>query len=225
MEDLSSLSRKTHASGGLFIVSVDPIALGMFSPPGDYDADIVTGECQPLGIPLSFGGPYTGLLACKKQYLRQMPGRIVGCTTDQQNRKGYVLTLQTREQHIRREKATSNICTSESLMSLTAAIYLATLGKQGLRQIAEACYHKSHYTASLIGKIPGYRLPLGSTFFQEFVVECPKSPREINHQLLKAGILGGLDISSIISNGMLFCVTEMNTAEEIHKLVKTLQSI
>ena len=225
MEDLSYLSRETHKNGGLFIVSVDPIALGMFSPPGDYDADIVTGECQPLGIPLSFGGPYAGLLACKKEYLRQMPGRIVGSTTDQQNRKGYVLMLQTREQHIRRERATSNICTSESLMSLTAAIYLATLGRRGLRQIAEACYHKSHYAASLIGKIPGYSLPLSSTFFQEFVVQCPKPPKEINHQLLKSGILGGLDISSVISDSMLFCVTEMNTSEEIHKLVKALKSI
>ncbi|MBI4340436.1 MAG: aminomethyl-transferring glycine dehydrogenase subunit GcvPA [Chloroflexi bacterium] len=225
LEDLAILGKTAHDAGALLVVSADPTAAALFKAPGGYGADIVTAEGQPLGIPLSFGGPYIGLFTCKSQYLRQMPGRIVGRTVDTQGRTAYVLTLQTREQHIRRERATSNICTSEALLGLMVVVYLATLGKQGLRQVAELGYHKAHYAASLIGKLPGYNLPIQGTFFQEFAVQCPRPPREINAALLERGIIGGLDISDAYPNGMLLCVTEMNTREEIEALVKGLAEI
>ena len=195
IEDLAQQSGAAHRHGALLVVSADPIATGLFQPPGYYGADIVTGEGQPLGIPPSFGGPYLGLFATRQQYLRQMPSRLAGRTVDRQGRTGYVLTLQTREQHIRRERATSNICTNEALYSLASTIYLSALGKQGLRQVAELCYHKAHYTAERIAQLPGYSLPLEGTFFQEFVVQCPAPPSAINRRLLELNILGGLDIS------------------------------
>ncbi|MBI4311854.1 MAG: aminomethyl-transferring glycine dehydrogenase subunit GcvPA [Chloroflexi bacterium] len=225
LEDLGALSKTAHDAGALLVVSADPTAAALFKAPGSYDADIVTAEGQALGLPLSFGGPYIGLFTCKSQYLRQMPGRIVGRTVDTQGRTAYVLTLQTREQHIRRERATSNICTSEALLGLMVVVYLATLGKQGLRQVAELCYHKAHYAASLIGKLPGYKLPISGTFFQEFVVQCPRPPREVNAALLDQGIIGGLDISDHVPNGLLLCVTEMNTKAEIEGLVKALGAV
>ena len=160
IEDLESLAEATHSHGALLVVSADPTAMGMFQPPGHYGADIVTGEGQPLGIPISYGGPYLGLFATKQEYIRQMPSRLSGRTVDSQGRTGYVLTLQTREQHIRRERATSNICTNEALYALASTIYLAAMGKQGLRQVAELCYQKSHYAAAEIAQLPGYSLPL-----------------------------------------------------------------
>ncbi len=225
MEELGRLERVAHQAGALLVVSTDPTAMGMFRPPGSYGADIVTAEGQPLGIPVSYGGPYIGLFSCKSQYLRQVPGRIVGRTVDTQGRTAYVLTLQTREQHIRRERATSNICTSEALIGLMAVVYLATLGKQGLRQVAELCYHKAHYAASLIQRIPGYALPLEGTFFQEFVVRCPRPPAEVNAGLLERGIVGGLDVSEHIPNGLLLCVTEMNSRKEIEALAQALSEL
>ncbi|MFC1935402.1 aminomethyl-transferring glycine dehydrogenase subunit GcvPA [Chloroflexota bacterium] len=225
LEELSSLERTAHQEGALLVVSTGPIAMGMFRPPGSYGADIVTAEGQSLGIPLSFGGPYIGLFSCKNQYLRQMPGRIVGRTVDTRGRAAYVLTLQTREQHIRRERATSNICTSEALMGLVVTVYLATLGKQGLRQVAELCYHKAHYAASLIRQIPGYSLPFAGVFFQEFVVRCPRPSAEVNAGLLERGIVGGLDVSDQIPNGLLLCVTEMNSREEIEALAGALAEL
>jgi glycine dehydrogenase subunit 1 len=238
IEDLANQSTATHDQGALFIVSTDPIAMGMFQPPGQYGADIVTGEGQPLGIPPSYGGPYVGLFATKQEYIRQMPSRLSGRTVDSQGNTGFVLTLQTREQHIRRERATSNICTNEALYALASTVYLAALGKQGLRQIAELCYHKAHYAASRIAQLPGYSLPLGGTFFQEFVVQCPISPSTVNQKLLERNILGGLDISGTsfvhpaqgsdtgrLSNALLLCVTEMNSANEIDALVEALEEI
>ena len=225
LEDLDHLVNVAHGDGALVCISTDPTAVAMFKPPGAYNADIATAEGQALGIPPSFGGPYVGLFACKQQYLRQMPGRIVGRTTDTQGRTGYVLTLQTREQHIRRERATSNICTSTALVGLMATIYTACLGKHGLRHVAELCYQKAHYTAGAIVKLPGYSLPLSGVFFQEFVVTCPKPPGEINQALLKKGIIGGLDVSGQIPNGMLLCVTEMNSRKEINSLVTALGEV
>ena len=226
LEDLATLERLAHQRGALFVVATaTPISLGMLKPPGDYDADIVTGECQPLGIPLSFGGPYVGFFTCREQFLRQMPGRIVGRTVDTRGQTGYVLTLQTREQHIRRERATSNICTSESLLALMTTAYLASMGKRGLRQVAELCYHKAHYAASRIAQLPGYRLPMEGDFFHEFVVECPVSPAILGQRLLEEGIIGGLDVSDLVPNGMLLCVTEMNTREEIDRLVDVLARV
>ena len=218
LEDLERLEQAAHEKGALLVVSTDPIACGMFRPPGEYGADIVTGEGQSLGIPLSFGGPYLGLFTTRERFLRQMPGRVVGRTLDSRGNTGYVLTLQTREQHIRRERATSNICTSQQLLALSAAIYMAALGKRGLLQVAQLCYHKAHYAASLVSRIPGYFLPKSGTFFKEFVVRCPAPPSEINRRLLQSGIMGGLDISAHIPNGMLLCVTEMNTRQEIEAL-------
>lgn len=242
IEDLAVLTSIAHKQGALLVLSADPIAPALFRSPGDYDMDIVTGEGQPLGIPTSYGGPYLGLFATKQKYIRQMPSRIVGRTVDNQGRTGYVLTLQTREQHIRRERATSNICTNEALYALAATIYLAALGKQGLRRVAELCYHKAHYAASRIAGLPGYSLPIQGTFFQEFVVSCPTSPTAINRRLLEHTILGGLDISAPpyrppqiplsplsqrgdrgdftgVSNPLLLCVTEMNSKEDIDALV------
>ncbi len=222
LEDLEAIGQVAHSSGALLVVAVDPISLGLFRSPADYDADIVVAEGQSLGVPTSFGGPYVGLFACKTKYLRQMPGRIVGKTVDTKGQTGYVLTMQTREQHIRRERATSNICTSTALVALSTVAYTSALGARGLRQVAELCYHKAHYAASLIEKIPGYSLPMKGTFFKEFVVSCPLLPSEINARLLERGIIGGLDASDQIENGMLICVTEMNTRQEIESLAQAL---
>ncbi len=224
LDDLADLASTAHDDGALLVVSADPLAMGMLKPPGDFGADIVTGEGQPIGIPPSFGGPYLGLFSCKQQYIRQMPSRLVGRTTDTQGRTGYVLTLQTREQHIRRERATSNICTNEALYALASTIYLAAMGRHGLRQVAELCYHKAHYAASAIAGLDGYSLPQSGEFFQEFVVNCPDAPAKINHRLMEHNILGGLDVSDRFENGMLLCVTEMNSREDIDLLVGALAS-
>jgi len=223
--DAWALGEATHGAGALYVAAVDPISLGMLTPPGDYGADIVVAEGQSLGWAVNFGGPWLGLFACSEEYIRQMPGRIVGRTADLDGRTGYVLTLQTREQHIRRERATSNICTSQQLVGLAATVYLATVGKQGLLQVAEACYHKAHYAAGLIDGLEEYSVDLSQPFFKEFVVRCPRAPAEINRRLLKRGVIGGLDASDQIENGMLVCVTEMNTREEIERLVDGLREV
>ena len=222
IEDQQKLVDAAHAQGALAVVSCDPTAMGMLQTPGHYGADIVTGDGQPLGIPASYGGPYVGLFAAKQEFIRQMPSRLSGRTVDKNGKTGYVLTLQTREQHIRRERATSNICTNEALYALASTIYLAAMGKQGMRQVAELCYHKAHYAAAQIGELPGYSLPISGSFFQEFVVQCPTSPTEINKKLMERNILGGLDVSEKVPNGMLLCVTEMNSKEDIDALVAAL---
>ena len=231
IEDIEKLSAGAHQQEALLVISADPTAMGMFQPPGHYGADIVTGEGQPLGIPVSYGGPYVGLFSTKQEYIRQMPSRLSGRTVDSQGRTGYVLTLQTREQHIRRERATSNICTNEALYALASTIYLAALGKHGLRQVAELCYQKAHYAASQIAGLPGYSMPIDGTFFQEFVVQCPAPPGEINRKLMEKNILGGLDLTvppyeggttGGSPNSMLLCVTEMNTRQDIDGLVTAL---
>ena len=201
------------------------MSLGLFQPAAAYGADIVVGEGQPLGVPLSFGGPYVGLFACRQQYVRHLPGRIVGQTHDLDGRTGYVLTLQTREQHIRRERATSNICTSQQLVGLAFTVALCTLGKQGLRRMAELCYHKAHYAADRIAGLPGYDLPLGGTFFQEFVVSCPLPPAEVNARLLEREIIGGYDVSDQIERGLLLCFSELHSRDEIDRLVQALDGI
>ena len=222
IEDMQGLVDAAHAQGALAVVSTDPTAMGMFQTPGHYGADIVTGDGQPLGIPSSFGGPYVGLFATKQEYIRQMPSRLSGRTVDKNGKTGYVLTLQTREQHIRRERATSNICTNEALYALAATIYMAAMGKHGMRQIAELCYQKAHYAASQINALPGYSLAFNDPFFQEFVVQCPAPPAEINRKLMEKNILGGLDVSDRTPNGMLLCVTEINPREDIDALVAAL---
>jgi glycine dehydrogenase subunit 1 len=213
-----------HDAGALFIVAADPVSLGLYRPPSAYGADIVVGEGQSLGVPLSYGGPYVGLFACRETYIRQMPGRICGATTDADGRRGYVLTLQTREQHIRRERATSNICTSQQLIALSTAMYLAALGPQGLRRVAELCYEKAHDLAARIEALPGYGVEDDEPFFHEFVARTPRPPDEINRALLERGIIGGQDVSDV-RNRMLLCATEMNTESEIDALVRALAEI
>ncbi|MBI2886343.1 MAG: aminomethyl-transferring glycine dehydrogenase subunit GcvPA [Chloroflexi bacterium] len=224
LEDLRAWVQAAHQAGALLVVATGLMPLGLLRPPGSLGADIVVAEGQPLGQSLSFGGPYVGVFCCREQYLRQMPGRIVGRTTDARGRTGYVLTLQAREQHIRRERATSNICTSQALVGLAVTVYVASLGPQGLREVAEQCYHKAHYLADQIAALPGYSLPLGGAFFNEFVVRCPVPPGEVNRRLLQEGILGGLDVSDQVEGGLLLCCTELNTREEMDRLVRALHA-
>lgn len=224
--DYKALADKTHETGALLAVVVNPTALGLIKAPGDFGADIVVGEGQPLGIPLSFGGPYLGFFATKKELVRKISGRLVGETTDAQGRRGYVLTLTAREQHIRREKATSNICTNQGLMTLAATIYLSLLGKNGLKQVANLCYQKAHYTAQQISKIHGYEIVNKEPFFHEFVVKCPRPVAEINSKLLDNGVLGGYDLSidyPQLKNHMLVAVTETNYKEDIDMFAELLK--
>jgi glycine dehydrogenase subunit 1 len=224
--DYKELAEKVHEKGGLLAVVANPIALGLLKSPGEFGADIVVGEGQPLGIPLSFGGPYLGFFATKKELVRKISGRLVGETVDAQGRRGYVLTLTAREQHIRREKATSNICSNQGLMALAATIYLSLLGKNGLKQVANLCFQKAHYAADLISKIPGYEVVNKDAFFHEFVVKCPRPVAEINSELLENGVLGGYDLSIYypeLKNHMLVAVTEMNTRTEIEDFADLLK--
>ena len=225
VRDLKAAAERVHAAGALFIVSAYPISLGMYQPPAEYGADVVVAEGQSLGNPIAFGGPYLGVFATKKEFIRRMAGRLVGQTTDTQGRRGFVLTLQAREQHIRREKATSNICSNQALNALAACVYLSTVGKTGLRQIAELCYHKAHYAARKINHLVGYRVNLKQEFFNEFVVECPRPVAEINAILRDKKIVGGYDLSKDyphLGNAMLVAVTEMNTKEQIDGFVAAL---
>ncbi|MDZ7413036.1 MAG: aminomethyl-transferring glycine dehydrogenase subunit GcvPA [candidate division KSB1 bacterium] len=226
LEDVAELATVTHQAGALFITSNDPISLGLLQPPGAYGADIATGEGQPLGVPLSYGGPYLGIFAARQELVRRMPGRIAGQTVDTEGRTGYVLTYQTREQHIRREKATSNICTNQALVALAATVYLALMGKHGLRAVANLCVQKSHYLAAEIAKVPGFRLKFGRPFFKEFVVETPVPADEIVETLSKKGILAGLALGryeAALSNCLLIAVTEKRTKKEMDGLVAALR--
>lgn len=226
--DFNRLAEAVHASGALLAIVANPTALGLFKAPGDFGADIVVGEGQPLGIPLSFGGPYLGFFATRKEFVRKISGRLVGETQDEQGRRGYVLTLTAREQHIRREKASSNICTNQGLMSLAATIYLSLVGKTGFRQVAGLCYHKAHYAAEEIAALDGFSIPLETPFFHEFVVKCPCPVEDINAMLLEQGILGGYDLGQSyphLKNHMLIAVTEMNKREEIDMLVDALSEV
>jgi len=228
LEELGELVEIAHGAGALLVVSADPIALGLLKPPGEFGADIVTGEGQALGNPLSFGGPYLGLFATRMEYVRQMPGRVIGRTTDTQGRRGFVMTLQTREQHIRREKATSNICTNEALVALAATVYLAAMGKGGLRRAAELCYHRAHYAAGRVAGLEGYQLPFEAPFFKEFAVRLPGPAAQINRHLFDRQIVGGYDLSHDypeLGHAMLLCVTEMNPKEEIDRLVEALRKL
>jgi len=228
-EDLTPLAEAAHAVGALFVVVADPIALGLLKPPGDFGADVVVGEGQGMGAGLDFGGPYLGFFATRMKYVRKMAGRLVGQTVDAEGKRGFVLTLSTREQHIRREKATSNICTNQGLVALAAAVYMAALGKCGMRKVAELCYHKAHYAADRIDALDGFSVLRDKPFFKEFVVRCPRPVQEINDYLLDEwGIIGGYDLGRDyphLENHMLLCVTEMNPREEIDTLVEALGEV
>ncbi|MBE7536158.1 MAG: aminomethyl-transferring glycine dehydrogenase subunit GcvPA [Anaerolineaceae bacterium] len=216
-----------HAKGALVCVIANPTALALFKTPGEMGADIVVGDGQPLGIPMWFGGPSIGFFTTRKQYIHKMAGRLVGETVDNKGQRGYVLTLTAREQHIKRERATSNICTNQSLLALASAVYLSVLGKAGLKQVANLCYQKAHYAANELNKVKGYGVSR-DVFFHEFVLECPQSASEINAHLLEHGILGGYDLGQdypALKNHLLIAVTEMNSKEEIDALVSVLSEV
>lgn len=226
--DLKAVIEAAHENGAMAAVTVNPLALGLLSPPGVFGADIVTGEGQPLGIPLSYGGPYLGIFTTRDKFVRKMAGRLVGETVDTRGQRGYVLTLSTREQHIRRERATSNICTNQGLLALAAGVYLSLLGKHGLRQVAELNYHKAHYAAEKIYALDGFKRWSQQPFFNEFVVELPKEASEVLDILLESGILGGYDLGHVypeLQNHLLIAVTEMIGRDEIDYFVEILEEV
>ncbi len=226
--DYSRLIEKTQAKGALVCVVANPTALALFKTPGEMGADIVVGEGQPLGIPMWYGGPHLGFFTTRRKYVHKMAGRLVGETVDTRGQRAYVLTLTAREQHIKRERATSNICTNQGLLALASAVYLSLVGKHGLRQVAELCYHKAHYAAEQISKLPGFGLCFSEPYFHEFAMCCPAPVDEINAHLLDHGIIGGYDLGKnypSLKDHMLIAVTEMNTREEIDALVDVLAEV
>lgn len=228
VEDGARLADAAHSAGALFVASVNPVALGLLKAPGDYGADIVVGEGQAFGNPISFGGPYLGFMACKEKQMRRMPGRIVGATVDRSGKRAFVLTLQAREQHIRREKATSNICSNEALCALAFTMHLSALGKQGIGELANLNLQKAHYAAGQISQLPGFELAFSAPFFNEFVVRTQLEPAKINAALAQDKILGGLDLSRFfpeLTNHMLFCVTETKRKDDIDRLTARLEAI
>lgn len=225
LDEVEQAARLSQKVGALSVVVVsEALSLGLLKPPGEQGADIVVGEGQSLGIPLGFGGPYLGLFATRDKYKRQMPGRLVGQTVDSQGRQGYVLTLATREQHIRRQRATSNICTNQGLCALIAAVFLSVLGKQGIRELAEQNLKKAFHLRQLLGD----SLVFSGATFNEMVVDCTEDPAEINRQLVGEGIIGGLPLGRYFperSNQMLVCVTEQNSRQKIKRLAQVLKSV
>ena len=222
IEDLKALADAAHAKGAYLIAVVDPIALGLLEAPGALGADIVVGEGQGLGLSVSFGGPYLGFFATTEKLMRKMPGRIVGQTVDNRGNRGFVLTLQAREQHIRRDKANSNICSNQALCALTAAVYLSTVGKVGLQEVASQCIQKANYAYRSLTSMNGCEAVFSGPFFKEFVVRVNKPVADINRQLLAKGVLGGLDLGRYypeLEGCMLLCVTEKRTKQEIDRLV------
>jgi glycine cleavage system P protein (glycine dehydrogenase) subunit 1 len=230
IEDIEALAHKAHAKGALLIVAVtEAMSFGLLRSPGASGADIVVAEGQSFGVPLSFGGPYVGLFATRDKYARQIPGRLVGEAYDKQGRRGFVLTLATREQHIRREKATSNICTNEGLIALAATIYLETMGRRGLQEAADQCAQKAHYAAREIAKLDGFSLPFSAHFFNEFIVRAPIQAAPLLEKLAyEKGIDGGIALSRFDTQrerDFLVCVTEANTREQIEALVEGLREL
>jgi glycine dehydrogenase subunit 1 len=228
-EAVDGLADAAHRAGALLIVVTDPIALGLLRPPGAYGADVVVADGQSLGLPPSFGGPHLGIFAARMAHVRRLSGHLVGETVDADGRRGYVLTLATREQHIRRAKATSNICTNSAVCALGAAVYLATMGKAGLTQVAELCFHRSHYAAGEIGRLKGFAVnpqAPAKAFFKEFVVRLPRSVADVNRHLRERhGIVGGYDLGRDyphLQQHMLLAVTEVNTRASIDRLVRAL---
>ena len=226
IEDLAEIKKIAEEKGALFVVSSNPLALALLQSPGKLGADIVIGDMQPLGIPMSFGGPHCGYFAVKQKYMRKIPGRIVGQSHDDKGKRGFVLTLQAREQHIRRDKATSNICSNQALNALASSICMSALGKQGIRQMAQRNFDKADYMAKSLGK-KGFNILNKSAFFNEFVVELPCSVKEVSSKLLEAGFIGGYDlgIDYGFDNQMLIAVTEQRSKEEIDQFVEVLEAV
>jgi len=226
--DYTKLIEAVHAKGALICVVANPTALAMFKTPGDMGADIVVGDGQPLGIPMWYGGPSVGFFTTRKNMVHKMAGRLVGETVDNRGQRSYVLTLTSREQHIKRERATSNICTNQGLIALGTAVYLSLLGKSGLRQVAELCYQKAHYAAAQLSQIDGMGLCFTEPFFHEFALCVGRPVAEVNEHLLEHGILGGYDLGQdypALKDHMLIAVTEMNSKEEIDTLVEVLSEM
>ncbi|RYL92333.1 aminomethyl-transferring glycine dehydrogenase subunit GcvPA [Sporolactobacillus sp. THM7-4] len=228
IEPLKEIETLTHsAKKAHLIVSSNPLALGLLTPPGSFGADIVVGDCQPLGISQSFGGPHCGFFAVKKNLIRKVPGRLVGETVDEDGRRGYVLTLQAREQHIRRDKATSNICSNQALNALASSVAMVAFGKKGIREIAVQNLQKAHYAADQLDR-QGIKIVFEGPYFNEFVIDCGKPVREVNRSLLKKGFIGGYDLgrdSSALKNKMLIAVTEMRTRNQIDQFAEALGGI
>jgi glycine dehydrogenase subunit 1 len=228
IEDLRKLADLAHAQKALFVVSVNPVAMGLLEAPGACGADIVVGEGQALGNPISFGGPYLGLLATTKEQMRRIPGRVVGQTTDLDGRRAFVLTLQAREQHIRREKATSNICSNQALNALAATVYVSYMGKQGMQEVAKQNLQKAHYAQKRLAALPQVKALFTAPFFNEFAIQLDADITYVNRQLLEAGIVGGYDLGQTYpeyKNCMLLAVTELRTKEDIDLLVERLEAI
>ena len=216
IEDAEAVAEATHAAGAKLIMGINPIAAVMLKTPREVGADIAVGEGQPLGMPMSFGGPYLGFMATSGAMERKLPGRIVGETVDDRGNRCYVLTLQAREQHIRREKASSNVCSNQALCAMTAAVYMSAMGPGGMREVAGQCYNKAHYLAAELGKIPGFQLVNNAEFFHEFVMTTPVGADELLAKLEQSDILGGL----AVEGGILWCATEMNSKADIDKLIE-----
>ncbi|MCK6585544.1 MAG: glycine dehydrogenase, partial [Anaerolineales bacterium] len=226
--DFKKLIDTAHEKGALVCVVANPTALIMLKTPGEMGADIVVGEAQPFGIPLWYGGPYLGFFTTKKSYVHKMAGRLVGETVDVRGNRSYVLTLTAREQHIKRERATSNICTNQGLLALGCSVYMSVLGRQGLQEVANLCYQKAHYAAAELSKIDDFGLCHPEPFFHEFVLCTPKPAGEVNQYLLDHGVLGGYDLSADypdMKNHLLVAVTEMNSRDEIDTLVALLKEM
>jgi glycine dehydrogenase subunit 1 len=219
IEDAPKAAEIVHAAGALFVEGVNPMSLGILESPGVCGADIAVGEGQPLGLPLAFGGPYLGFMACKTALIRRLPGRIVGETTDAGGERAFVLTLQAREQHIRREKASSNLCSNEAHCALTAAVYLSVMGEAGFAEASRQCHAKAVYAARQFSSLPGFSLVYGGDFFNEFVTRCP-APEKTLRLLEERGVLGGYPLPE---NRILWCVTEMNTKDDIDELIAILK--
>lgn len=222
IESAKELGETAHAAGAKFIMGVNPIAMAVLKTPGECGADIAVGEGQPLGMPLSFGGPYLGFMAATSALTRKLPGRIVGETTDHDGRRAYVLTLQAREQHIRREKASSNVCSNQALCAMTAAVYLAAMGPDGLRQVAESCMAHARYAAQRVCDVPGFDMVYPGPYFHEFVTTCPCKPEKLIDGLAKRGILGPLPLED---GNLLWCATEMNTRDDIDALEQAIREV
>jgi glycine dehydrogenase subunit 1 len=228
IDDHSDLVSKAHGCGALAVALVYPIALGLLKSPGEMGIDIAVGEGQSLGLPLSFGGPYLGFMSCRKEFVRQMPGRIVGATTDKDGKRGFVLTLQTREQHIRREKATSNICSNEALCALRALIYLCSLGSAGLKELAALNFHKAEFAKGCLEKIPGVQVKRSSPTFNEFTVLLPRNADEVVSEMVKKGFLAGFPLGRFykdMDNYLLVAVTEKRTREQIQSYALALKEV
>ncbi len=225
IEDLAAVSEIAHQAGALSVVSVNPVSLALLKPPGECGCDIATGEAQPLGIPLSYGGPWCGFIAARKDFIRGLPGRIVGETVDAEGKRGFVLTLQAREQHIRREKASSNICTNQAYMALRATIHLETLGPAGLRRVAELCVRRAHELADRLAKIPGVKIPYSHPYFHEFVVELPH-PVQTLQKLADKGFLGGFPLQNSfrdLRDHVLMCATEVHAPADLDAFADALR--